>query len=618
MTAYSPPREHRVVLRYFWWIAAILSASAAILVFSGFVSESSRSRDRERLEAFHLRTMMLTREAADSLRRLHDRYSLYDAAGSGPLRSAAIGLDREIHVAHETLDRLLESVGALRDEFQGEHAIRVAANVTDRLLARHLRIDELLDGEETLASRVAEELDQMSFELYQLDRLHSIEVEGLLDRLAAAENRRVSTLVLGTALVVLLTGIAVARLFALVRQRLRESQKISEALLTSERQRLQSQKMEALGTLVGGIVHDLNNILTAILGNTELALLERGGDPEVGPTLREIRGATERATALSRKLLAFSRPEAANRQVLDLRALVVSLEPLLRSVLREDIELDVDLEEGLWVDADPVQLEQVVVNLVVNARDSMPDGGRLELRGTTRAAEPGDVDAGESAGPFARLSVRDTGEGMTPEVRARAFEPFFSTKPSDLGTGLGLSTVYGIVTQSGGHVHVDSEPGAGSTFEFCLPLVEAAVHAARPEPRVRPHSGPETLLLVEDDEQVRRLVCRALARCGYEVLVAGDSDQALAIAREHDGPIHLVVSDVVLPGIRGPALVTRIREIRPGARALFVSGYVEEELLGGVRDSGITLLQKPFQTEELLAAVREELDAVDDSLVARS
>jgi len=286
---------------------------------------------------------------------------------------------------------------------------------------------------------------------------------------------------------------------------------------------------------------------------------------------------------------------------------------MLGRMLGEDIELQLQLQPGLWSTvADQGQVEQVLVNLVVNARDAMPRGGRIEL-GTQddSAGAPTAFPLDErKAGEWVRLLVRDSGVGMSPEVKAHLFEPFFTTKPAGLGTGLGLATVYGIVSQSGGHVHVESAPGRGSTFVVCLPRTPGAAAILPLEPAGDPRGGAETVLLVEDDRQVRGVVERALREAGYQVLAAASGAQALELVRGASGPPHLVVTDIVMPGMDGPTLARELRRLLPAIAVLFVSGYSEEAIeRHGVLLAGAALLAKPFTTTALLSGVRGALDA---------
>jgi signal transduction histidine kinase len=374
-----------------------------------------------------------------------------------------------------------------------------------------------------------------------------------------------------------------------------------------QHQLLQAQKLEAIGRLAGGVAHDFNNVLTAILGSTELLLLDTPAGAAVREELEIIRDAATRAQELIRQLLAFSARQVLQPAVVDLNALVQSLGRMLRRLIGEDIRLTTAPGAGLGaVRVDPGQIEQVLVNLAVNARDAMPDGGRLTI-GTSNA----DVVASDDLprGRYVVLQVTDSGVGMTPEILARVFEPFFTTKERGKGTGLGLATVYGIVQQSDGHVRVDSAPGAGTTFRVYLPRVEAPVEAPREAaPVTAPEAGSETVLVAEDEPLVRVLVRKTLTQAGYRVLEAGGGEEALQLAARHDGTIHLLVTDVVMPGMSGRELMRRLAEVRPSVKVLYMSGYSDEAVeRHGVLDPGTAFIQKPFTPSVLARRVREVL-----------
>ncbi len=373
-----------------------------------------------------------------------------------------------------------------------------------------------------------------------------------------------------------------------------------------EAQLLQSQKMEAIGRLAGGVAHDFNNLLTAIIGYSQIAAIRPGVPAPALIDLKEITSAAHRAAALTRQLLAFSRRQVLEPRVLNVNGVVTGIEVLLRRLIGEDIALVTDLATDVApVLADPSQLEQVVLNLAVNARDAMPDGGRLVLR--TRMVEVPDhplamPDPG--AGPWVVLEVADTGVGMDEETRTHVFEPFYTTK--ELGTGLGLSTVYGIVQQSGGAVAVLSTLGQGTSFHVYLPVAGGvAVEQELPSAPIGP-GGSETILVVEDDDRVRALACRVLQLAGYSVLEASDPEQAIALSGEAR-EIHLLLADLVMPVMRGSDLFNRLRLRRPQLKVLYISGYRNATDVQDVNDAAF--LPKPFTPDLLASAVRAVLDA---------
>ncbi len=384
-----------------------------------------------------------------------------------------------------------------------------------------------------------------------------------------------------------------------------------------EAQLRQAQKLEAIGRLAGGVAHDFNNLLTAILGNAELGLqaaMRSGGvDPAVAESLKQIERSAQRAAALTRQLLAFSRRQVSQPSAVGLAALVRSAEPMLRRLLAENITLQVRVPPQIRaVRADEAQLEQVLLNLVVNARDALRDGGQLTISlEDVELHQPDPHEHGElPPGSYVCLTVRDTGCGMDAATLERIFEPFFTTKELGRGTGLGLATVYGIVKQSGGHIAAQSTPGRGSTFRVWLPAAEAAAPAPAPAAVHPPATaGHETILLCEDDETVRSLTAEMLRSAGYRVLVASDGSEARRIAAELTAPLHLLVTDVIMPDTNGRQLAEELAARWPGLRVLYLSGYNADIIAHhGVLDPGVEFLEKPYTRPRLLARVREVLD----------
>lgn len=392
-----------------------------------------------------------------------------------------------------------------------------------------------------------------------------------------------------------------------------ERKRAEEEMMSLQEQLRQSQKMEAIGRLAGGIAHDFNNLLTVIKGYSQLSLIELKEDTPLKGNVEQIHRATDKAAELVRQLLAFSRRQILEMKVLDLNAILRNLHNLLRRLIGEDIELLTVLSNDLGrVRTDPGWIEQAIMNLVVNARDAMASGGKLTI-------ETGNVDLDEAytgshlivkPGHYVMLSISDTGMGMTPEVMERLFEPFFSTKEKEKGTGLGLSTVYGIVKQSGGDIWVYSEPGKGATFKIFLPRVDEPLDGLREnvsgDELLR---GKETILLVEDEDDVRKLAVLILERQGYRVLSARNGDEALRLCDQHKDPIHLMLTDVVMPGMNGRELAKRLESFHPEAKVLYMSGYTDRAIVThGVLVEGVHYLQKPFTVDALAKKVREVLD----------
>ena len=374
-----------------------------------------------------------------------------------------------------------------------------------------------------------------------------------------------------------------------------------------------AQKMESVGRLAGGIAHDFNNLLTAITGHGELLAQSLEPGDERRADVSAINDAAARAATLTRQLLAYGRQSLLHPEPIDLNDVIVGFEPMLRRLIGEDIRLRTDLATDLgWVRADAGQLDQVILNLVVNARDAMPDGGSIVL-----ATENVDLDEAyvaehpkAKAGPHVSVAVRDTGFGIEPETLGRIFEPYFTTKERGRGTGLGLATVLGIVEQSGGHIEVTSDPGRGTTFRILLPREpDPAAPTVTEASPVQVGAGRETILLAEDEESVRQLARTVLEQAGFVVIAAGDVEAALVAARTHDGPIDLLLTDLVMPGGNGKELAARFAAIYPDALILFMSGYATEVLSGqGVLDPGVAFLEKPFLPAELVRRVRQVLD----------
>jgi two-component system, cell cycle sensor histidine kinase and response regulator CckA len=381
-----------------------------------------------------------------------------------------------------------------------------------------------------------------------------------------------------------------------------------------ESQFLQAQKMEAIGVLAGGVAHDFNNLLNVINGYAELMMDGMDLDNPMVKDLEQIREAGRRAAALTSQLLAFGRKQIMQPEIFDLNKVISGMQSMLSRMIGEDIEIGANFHpDPMLINADPGKIQQVVMNLVVNARDAMPNGGQLTIQ-TTR------VDFEESyikehtmtkPGPYVMLAISDNGIGMDTETQARIFEPFFTTKSKEKGTGLGLSTVYGIVKQSGGFIWVYSEPGKGTTVKVYFPCehepAAAATLVTSPDLSIR---GSETVLIVEDEEAVRALASRILRDRGYTVLEAADGMEALRIAQEFENRIHLVLTDVIMPGVGGRLLVSSLEEVRPGIKSLFISGYTDDAIVHqGILDTGVAFLQKPFSVEGLVRKVREVLNS---------
>ena len=374
----------------------------------------------------------------------------------------------------------------------------------------------------------------------------------------------------------------------------------------------QAQKMEAVGRLAGGVAHDFNNLLGVILGYTGLLLDPMSPDDPQRKSIDEIQKAGVRAALLTRQLLAFSRKQVLQPKVLDLNTVVADTEKLLQRLIGEDIELVVVMKPALGqIEADAGQLEQIIMNLAVNARDAMQPGGKITIE--TSNVEVDEEYAAQHpsthAGPHVMLSVTDTGCGMDAKTKAHMFEPFFTTKEFGKGTGLGLSTVYGIVKQSGGSIWVYSEVGIGTTFKIYLPCVDSVIEIAAPSDKSgKVARGSETILIVEDEKALLEVTHRSLEAAGYAILAANSPAEAIRISGSHPGPIHLMVTDVIMPGMSGAELASRLSASRPEMKVLFVSGYTDDTIVRhGVLEPGLAFLQKPFSPRTLARKVSEIL-----------
>jgi two-component system cell cycle sensor histidine kinase/response regulator CckA len=408
---------------------------------------------------------------------------------------------------------------------------------------------------------------------------------------------------------VVVNGVQVA--FYTLYRDISEQKRAEEDRRALEGQFRQAQKMEAVGRLAGGVAHDFNNLLTVISGYSEVLLESTERGSSLFPKIEAIQQAADRASCLTRQLLAFSRKQMLELKVVDVNVIVTDMERLFGPLIGENITVDTRLAAGLGrTRADAGQLEQVIMNLVVNAKDALPKGGKITIETTNETL--GDAARQENffiqTGPYVVLSITDNGCGMDKETQLRIFEPFFTTKEKGKGTGLGLSTVYGIVKQSGGYIFAKSDLGQGTTFRIYLPRVEDALEPLVPARPSQTVGGSETILLVEDEASVRQLVRETLEAGGYKLLEAEDGEVALRVAANHNGPIDILITDVVMPGISGQELSRRLCISDPALKVLYLSGYTEDSIIReGALEAGTAFLQKPFTLQTLSRKVREVL-----------
>lgn len=388
-----------------------------------------------------------------------------------------------------------------------------------------------------------------------------------------------------------------------------------------EEQLLQTHKMEAIGLLAGGIAHDFNNILVPIIGYVELAMMRIPPEDKSYAYLQSVRAAADRATELTRQILAFSRKQVMQMQVIDLNTVVAEFEKMLHRLIREDIDLQAILAPDLHlVRGDKGQIAQVLLNLAVNARDAMPHGGKLTIETANVYLDETYVRqhaCSHPPGNFAMLAVSDTGYGMDAETQKRIFEPFFTTKEHGKGTGLGLATVFGIVKQHDGNIWVYSEPGKGTTFKIYLPRAQAAGDALRvPDVSIPATNGTETILVVEDEAMVRQFVCETLAEHGYKVIDAQGAHDALQCVNEQPDAVHLLLTDLIMPEMSGHELYQKVTAVRPDVKVLYMSGYTDSVVIRhGLTESGSNFLQKPVTVQNLTAKVRQVLNTVAEPVL---
>ncbi len=599
------------VLRYVYAILVIVVIASATVLGTLYIAQQDERQTHERIQFYHLESVSEsseTRREAVLLRNLVQQSLLArDRTGMGPA-GVSEAFVSPVGIVQSLRSRI-EQLSAL----QAQYDEPVFAEVLDRMLMRLESIASQVQQESGPTQATLTEIDVLRLIVEQFDRLHKIEARLELEALSARQADRprfLAVLIACLAFSALAGGYIVYSL-----KRSMDRQYEAEAALADSQERLHHiQKLDALGRLVGGVAHDFNNLLTVILGHVEILRLASARDDTVDQGLTEIQRAGQQAASLTQQLLAFSRRQQLQPRVVDLNRQIANMESLLRRIVSEDVRLKFAYAaEPCAIEVDPDQLRQVVLNLIANARDAMPEGG--ELRITTDCVEVGGTGqkiADLPDGDYGRLIVADTGTGMEESTLQRIFEPFFTTKDETRGTGLGLSTVHGVVTGSGGHIRVDSTVGTGTKFFIYFPCTDKGMDGqAVADDDELPRRGTETILIVEDDDNVRKFVRTGLTSLGYSVETAAGGAEGLEICKRDLEVIDVILSDIVMPEMNGPAFMKQALELCPNAIPVFMSAYTRDEALraGNEADEDIPLLNKPFRLDQLARRLRELLDA---------
>ena len=598
------------VLRYIYAMLTVIVIAATVAMGSLYLAQRDESMSRDRIESFHIdsysESQRLAREGDTLHAVIEDALSseATDRSGAAGISNVQIGYSGTLQSMRSRLTHL----SSLQEQFDGV----IFAMALERLIARFEQIDRTLNGAE-LGTEAITSVKVLCANIEQFGRLHTIAADAEQRGLAARQDQRPRFLAV-VAVCLGFSALAVGYLINSLQMSLTR-QKETEIALAEANDRLQTvQRLDALGRLVGGVAHDFNNLLTAILGNAELLQDKSNGDEALETGLQEIRTAGARAAQLTQQLLAFSRQQQAKRSVLDLNELIRGMVAVLQRTAGADVKLTCDFARDLSaIEFDQGQLQQVMLNLITNARDAMPNGGVLSV--STEDVAVSEKTDGIPGGDYVRLSVSDDGVGMDDYTRKRIFEPFFTTKEDGRGTGLGLSTVHGVVADSGGHITVESRQGLGTSFHIYFPRAVVPPDMASVEHvSIRPETGSETILVVDDDKQVLRFVDKGLSSLGYRVLTASGGAAGLNICERERGSINAIVSDVVMSGINGPRFMAGALRLCPGAVAIYMSAYTRDVLLWQRtgRDE-IPVLSKPFELEALTRLIREGLDRFDDN-----
>jgi signal transduction histidine kinase/ActR/RegA family two-component response regulator len=598
------------VLRYVYAILLVIVVTVATAISSLYFGQREEIRTRDRVQSFHLESATESEELAREVRML--LVLLQDSVDSNLARRSGAADIQSVHIGYRGVLYSMRSRLARLSTLQEQYDGLMFATALKRLVDRFNEVDRALDNSRVTPETIVS-IEVLSSNIEQYDRLHKIaadrELRELADRLSQIpQHLAVLAVCLGFG------ALAVWYLTNSLRASLVRQKRTEEALAESQERLHHIQKLDALGQLVGGVAHDFNNLLTAILGHAELLEDKAAGNERIELGLNEIRKAGLQAASLTQQLLAFSRRQQFKPHILNLNDVIQDMEEMLQRIIGADVNLTCAYADELCaVEVDPDQLQQVIMNLVGNARDAMPNGGVLSVTTENVAVGAKQVGvAGVPSGEYARLTVSDSGIGMDDYTRERIFEPYFTTKEKSRGTGLGLSTVHGIVAGSNGHIFVESQEGVGSQFHVYFPRAERRPEASPDENiPIAPQSGSETILVVEDDTQIRRFVESGLSSLGYRVLTASGGAAGLEICKTEPGPIDAIVSDVIMSEVSGPRFMTSALRLRPSAVAIYMSAYTEDEVLGlrrGNTDTDIPLIMKPFDLESLSRLIRERLN----------
>lgn len=596
-----------LVLRYVYAILIIIVVAVGTAISSLYFGQNDEIRTRDRVQSFHLDSVTISEELAREVRVL--QVLLKDSIDSNVSRQSGAADIQSVQIGNAGVLYSMRSRLAQLSTLEQPHDGLIFTAARKRLVDRFNEVEHALDNSEVTPKTIIS-VEVLSSNIEQYDRLHKIAADKELRELADRQSQGPQYLVV-LAVCLGFGALAVWYLTNSLRASLVRQNKTEVALAESQERLHHIQKLDALGRLVGGVAHDFNNLLTAILGHTELLQDRSAGDERLELGLNEIRQASLSAASLTQQLLTFSRRQQFSPQVLNLNDVIRDMEEMLQRIIGADVTLTCSYADDLCaIEVDPDLLQQVVMNLIGNARDAMPNGGVLSVATENVAVGAGQVEVtGVPDGEYARLSVSDNGVGMDDHTRERLFEPFFTTKERGSGTGLGLSTVHGIVAGSNGHIIVESKEGVGSQFHIYLPRAERRPEALPDENiAAAPQSGSETILVVEDDEQVRRFVESGLSSLGYRVLPASGGAAGLEICKTEPGPIDVILSDVIMSEVSGPRFMTSALRLRPDAVAIYMSAYTEDAVLGlrrGNTEAEIPLIAKPFDLGSLSRLIRE-------------